>query len=508
MEKIEQFDIRIDTSLLATFQNMPMEMYKVFREFIDNSLQSYLDHREQLDSLPGSPKKCIVNITWDKSEIVVVDNSWGMDKSAFARAMKLNSKAPEADNDDRLSRFGMGLKTAACYASRDYIIESAAFGNGQKFRTEMDIDYIQRYAPETNSTTISECSPDEHGTTIRLKKLNPSCRPTTKTEGAVRKTLARIYYMYLQDDLLDISINNERIVSEDPPLQIDPEKGTEVICSVDNSAEEGFLFQGKKYRYMGWIGVLKTGDSSGSLTGFNYYQAKRCVVFSDHPETLFGKSNDARFQHVVGQIELLGNEWPITTNKDQINWGDQGLKDCLIADLLKEKSVKEVFDFAKNFKFRTQTMSKRSKKGSNASSETSAPANAAKDGETTEAALAEATPVVPATAKTVTATVSNHISYKGTRYAVNFKVSEGDPDADWIKLSQGPDENKNEIGIEINNSSPYLSNLVTNQQSQKLLYALAQAFALARIEAVKGGLPLNESFTLEEALNDIMRKAE
>ena len=163
MEKIEQFDIRIDTSLLATFQNMPMEMYKVFREFIDNSLQSYLDHKEQLDSLPGSPKKCIINITWDKSEIVVVDNSWGMDKSAFARAMKLNSKAPEADNDDRLSRFGMGLKTAACYASRDYIIESAAFGNGQKFRTEMDIDYIQRYAPETNSTTISDCSPDEHG---------------------------------------------------------------------------------------------------------------------------------------------------------------------------------------------------------------------------------------------------------------------------------------------------------------------------------------------------------
>ena len=215
MEKTDDIDITISSSLLGSFGDMPMEMYKVFREFIDNSLQSYLDNREQLDSLPNSPKKCVVSITWDQSEIVIIDNAWGMDDEAFRRALKLNARSSRANENDRLSRFGWGLKTAACYASRDFIIDTVALGSKQRFHTEMDIDYIANYGPKTNERITSECLPTEHGTKILLKKLNPHCVYSLNTDKKVRKKLERIYGWYISDGVLEITINKQPIIPEE-----------------------------------------------------------------------------------------------------------------------------------------------------------------------------------------------------------------------------------------------------------------------------------------------------
>ena len=504
METREEFDITIDSSFMATFQSMPMEMFKVFREFIDNALQSYLDHKDKLDSIQGSPKKCVVNIEWDKNEIVIKDNAWGMDREAFARALKLNKRSDRAGEENRLSRFGMGLKTAACYASRDYIIESSEYGSGKRFKTEMDIDYIEKYAPETNTTIISDCLTSEHGTKIHLKRINPNCFPTTKTEKNVRKKLERIYKFYISDGLLEVSINGETIVSEDPVLLTNPTTGSESMCNFGN--EDGFEFQGKHYRYQGWIGIVKMGDSSGDSTGFNYYQAKRCIVFSDHPDSLFGKANDARFQHVIGEIELLGNEWPITTNKDQILWGDQGLKEQFIADLLKERDIKALFDLAKKHKFRSRTPVVTNPPSSHNGNENQSAGSQNAAESQNESTVSPVTIDSPLP-QPVSTTVQKRMSYKDKDYVFDIKFFDGDPDRDWVKLKSGPTADNETISIELNTSAPYLEEFMASAQCQKLLCAFAQAFALARLESAKSGLQLNDSFALENAINDIMRKA-
>ena len=502
MERTKDIDITVDSSILAQFQNMPMEMFKVFREFIDNSLQSYWDHKEKLDSLPGSPKKLVVQIEWTKSEIVITDNAWGMDEEAFGRALKLNKPSERADENDRLSRFGWGLKTAACYASRDYIITSVAYGSQNRYKAEMDIDYIKAYAPKTSRVTISDCLPSEHGTVIRLKKLNPRCTFNSNVEKKVRTKLARIYNRIIGDGALEISINNEVIIYEEPIMYIDPKTGTEALRTFAN--DQGFEFEGKRYKYEGWLGVIKKGDASGDTTGFQYYQANRIIVFSDHPHELFGSNNDARFQHVIGEIRLLGNEWPITTNKDKILWQDNGLREAFIQDLLREKDVQYVFKLAKNTKFRSN-----SKPVNRPEPVSPSPINSPVEPVSDPANPPISQPTVPTiVSDPITTKIQKKVTYNQTTYKIDFVSFTDDPDRDWFNLKiPESEQDPAHIEIEINLSAPMIAEYSSSPTVEKIIFKFAEVFALARIEAMKSGLKMNDSFAIEQAINDIMRKA-
>lgn len=507
MEETKYFDITVDSSILASFQNTSMEMFKVFREFIDNSLQSYLDHEDKLDSLPDSPKKLVVRILWNKTEIVIEDNAWGMDEEAFSRALKLNKISERSKEDDRLSRFGMGLKTAACYASRDYIIISAAYGSQIQYRSEMDIDFIEEYAPKTNKVDVSGCPLSEHGTTIRMKKLNPRCVYNANAERKVRSVLARIYNKYISDGTIEISINGEVVVYNEPKMFVDPNTGSEALKTFSN--DRGFEFEGKRYKYEGWLGVVEKGDSSGATTGFQYYQANRVIVFSDHPRELFGNSNDARYQHVVGEICLLGNEWPITINKDQLQWEDSGLRNAFINDLKQERNVLYIFQLAKKTKFRKAM-------ASNHTPSSSSPINTPVDENNNDdqndkrslpavSADYQATSYAPSSISTK---ITKKITYKETTYKIDIVSFDQEPDKDWITLKMpDPDQDQTHLEIEINVSAPALAEYAVSPSNQKLIYMMAEFFALARIEAEKAGLKMNDSFAVELALNEIMRKA-
>ena len=228
------------------------------------------------------------------------------------------------------------------------------------------------------------------------------------------------------------------------------------------------------------------------------------MFFSDHPSVLFGKANDARFQHVVAEIELIGNEWPITTNKDAIQWGDQGLQEQFIADLMKDADVKKIFDIAKKTHFRT------SKTGSSKTTQTSS--DTAKKLDAEGSADASMPSAAPASSPVQTAlepkrtTTSKRIQFKDKTYFMDIVTYDDDPDRDFFKLKTDADDN-GKVGVEVNLSSPFLAEYVTSDKATQLLYIFVEAFALSRLEAVKSGLQLNDSFALETALNEIMRKA-
>lgn len=491
-ESLDEIDITIPTRFLASFANKPLEPYKVFREFIDNSLQSYLDNKQALDDLPKSAKKCVVNIAWNENEIVVTDNAFGMNRDDFARALKLGEKSERSDEGDRLSRFGEGLKDAAFFAAHDCIIETVALGSGEHYHIDMDLDYIEKHSPNKIPYESQACDSSEHGTRIRLKKLNPICTYSNSLEKRVRKSLGRIYSAYLSDGFLEIDLNNQPIIYDEPELFVREDTDSEAICYFAN--EDGFEFQGKRYRYEGEIGILKTGDSSGYGTGFDYFQARRCIVFSDHPEKLFGKHNDRRFQHVYGKIYLKGNEWPITANKDKIKW-DQGLEEQFIADLMKNEGVAEIFKIAHKTKYREASANANRKKTAPPTAEDFQP----KPSITPSGGYASITVAQPK--KT---SVSKKVEYAGDVKTIDIEIFDDDPDRDFIHLSQG-EEGKTKI--EVNLSSPFVAPYLGSDKAKQLLYAFAVAFALARIEANKQGFKLNESYALETALNQIMRKA-
>lgn len=509
----KEFDITVDTSIISTFRGMPLEMYKVFMECIDNALQSYLDHKKVLDELPDSPKKLVVEITWTKTEIQVRDNAWGMNEEAFQRALKLNKPSARAKEDDRLSVFGMGLKTAACYASSDYFIYSTEYGSGTKYKAEMDVDYISMYAPKTCNVTIEEAPLEEHGTIIRMKKLNKRCLCNADSEKKVLAKLARIYHPYLYQEQLEIILNGIRVKYEEPTFLQDPHTGSDAVVLFSNN--EGIEFEGERYRYEGWVAVVKKGDSSGETTGFDYYQAKRAIVLSDHPHELFGGNNDARFQHVYGQIQLFGNQWPVTVNKDTLQWSDNGLHDALIQDILRQENVRRLFELAKKTKYRALSSanpgSQNSLSGDISGFAPGAPNPFAAAGSQT--GLMDSAQKGPTSFTTIPTPaikqtkVTKKLTFKETVYDLDLITFEGDPDQDWFTLKRPEGEaNPNHLVIEINMSAPLAAKL-NSPTGKKVFDLMAEVIVIARMEATKSGLKLNDSFAIEQAINEIMRKA-
>lgn len=531
--KTEQFDITIDSGYLATYQDTPLEMFKVFREFIDNALQSYLDHKKDLDSFGDSPKKCIVNITWDETEIIIKDNAWGMDHEAFERALKLNKRGPNAEKD-QLSKFGIGLKSAACYASKDYIIVSCAYGSGVQYRTEMDIEYIQKNNPKTNPVEVSDCLKDKHGTIITLKKLITSCKFGDKSFKKVVRVLEKIYNHYLQKGILSVSINKRTLSYADPELHREDKlygwNGNDVYHAI--IMDSGFEFEGVTYKYNGWIGMLEKGDSTGETSGLFIYQADRAIVLHYHPSDLFGSNNDYRFQRVTGEIELIGTNWPITINKEQIQWGEGGLQDAFIKSLLRDQETIKVFKTAKDYRARTneidvldavstteKSFSKptqvKNPESDSEKSQLPGTANTSNSGSPSNSG--SALPSVQGDSTTIIAspngeeeannqaTVTRY--YQGKAFQLTITAFNGSPDENWIKLRQS-EENKrtNKYEISINAQVPFFKQFSSNAKSRALIVAFAQCFAMARLISVDQGLKMDQSLVLETALNDFVRK--
>lgn len=137
MDRFENVDVKVGSGIIATYNRMPQKLERVFAEFIDNSTQSFFDHREELVKVTKSSVNRI-EITWNSTEIVIKDKAYGMNYDDFKRALKLNSPASSYTDKSR-SQYGMGLKIAAAYLGEWYSIETTQLGSKEKYYAVVDI---------------------------------------------------------------------------------------------------------------------------------------------------------------------------------------------------------------------------------------------------------------------------------------------------------------------------------------------------------------------------------
>lgn len=160
MNKIIKEDVSVGSGIIGMFERMPQKLERVFAEFIDNSTQSYNDHKEKLINLPRS-SVCRINITWDDEKIVILDNAFGMNHDEFRHALKLNNPRDNYSANSR-SQYGMGLKTAAAYLGAWYSIETTMYGSTERYSSEIDIDYFKENNPNTIENHITGALESDH----------------------------------------------------------------------------------------------------------------------------------------------------------------------------------------------------------------------------------------------------------------------------------------------------------------------------------------------------------
>ena len=337
---VESIDIRPEVSVLGVFRHLNYRPWFAAAEFVDNAIQSFQDHQQELAQVEGQAAKLRVKVKIDTSEdgfIQVSDNAAGIYRDEWARALRPAEPPPKTSG---LAEFGMGMKTAAAWFGRRLTVRSKALG--EPFRREIILDFneIIEKRLETVQPETFPAPPEEHGTEIVVSGLHRP--PYGRTIGKVRDHLASIYRMFLRDGSLELVFQHgtnleQLLVPEEvevlkAPKFDDPEGEHQLWHkSIDFDLRGGLRAHG----FLALRAVASTANA-----GLALFRRRRLIEGSGdetyRPRAIFGASNSYEYQRLFGELTLEG--FDISHTKDGFRWEEH---EEPFVDLLREYADNE-----------------------------------------------------------------------------------------------------------------------------------------------------------------------
>jgi len=327
----ESISIRPGISILSVLQHLNYRPWFALAEFVDNSLQSYLDYREELEEVEGDDFKLRVSIEHDPTgdgHLIVRDNAAGIHKADYARAFRPAEIPPDQSG---LSEFGMGMKSAACWFAPQWEVRTSALGEPLERTVSFDIEVIVRDELEELDVQTRKVPSNAHFTEIVLSSLNRQLQGRTITK--IKEHLASIYRMFIREGTLELLFDNEVLSYPEPKVSHAPFYKTPTAEPKQWLKEIDFDF-GLGLRAYGFAAIRET--ASTSRAGFALFRRHRLIQGSAdegyRPEYIFGKPNSYRYQRLFGELQLEGFE--VSHTKDGFQWAEH---EEVFLDLLKEQ---------------------------------------------------------------------------------------------------------------------------------------------------------------------------
>lgn len=341
MDQINNYaELTIGPAAIKNYSRMAYTMWYAFAEFIDNSTQSRLNYQSTIDDVlakEGVP--LIVEIDYDatKRQITVTDNSIGMSEQDLLNALRIAHPTPDSKGR---SKYGMGMKTAACWIGNTWRIETCEWSSGDEWTAEVDVEEIALGNTKVQMTRRA-VSRDDHYTRIVISNLNR--RIQNRTEETIKKYLGSIYRHDLKAGRLKLLYRGEEVR---PPDEFSFDNDPTGKPMRTDFVEK---FNGKTVK--GFVGVLKHGAGGRKFGGFSLFQNERQIQGFPNawkPSNIFGGvddegANNLVAQRLVGLIELDA-AFKVSHTKDAILWDDD--EEELIEDFL-EKLTKDYREYAR-----------------------------------------------------------------------------------------------------------------------------------------------------------------
>ena len=305
----------IENNVIASYKRLSYDPWYAFAEFIDNSTQAYFDNRHDLDSqYEKLGEKLRIQIEYDSAKdfIRISDNSMGMDRGVLERAFKVGMPAPKPTGR---SKYGLGMKTAACWFGNKWSIKTKKLGASESLEVVVDVDIIAKTEGEIDLPPIAVAAqPDEHYTIITITDLNR--RFVGKTIWKIENYLSSIYRFDLQDGI-EISWRGK-------PLEWSGYDNELYVTEQGVRFKENFGFEVNGKPVKGWVGVLGKGFATRKKAGFSIIQNRRVIQTNYKPLSLYGDqdegTNDLVNQRLVGELFL--DKFSVSHTKDKIVWED------------------------------------------------------------------------------------------------------------------------------------------------------------------------------------------
>jgi hypothetical protein len=354
--KIETVSIRFKQQAYRLLKNHAFRPAYVFAEFIDNSIQSFEDNKDDLIQ-KNKDYRLQIKISWENGKIIIEDNAAGIPDKKMDSAFE-PGHVPE--NNKGLNEFGIGMKNAAVWMSDFYKVETSAIG--ESHTKSISFDYFKVITDEIEDLEITYLPQDVQYsfTRIILQELREEVAKFNFEQ--IAKELGSIYRGMLKDGQVEIEFMGNQLSYKYPEVLMAPyypdlmkfKKGEgKVPPAIKWRYDFDIKFQGK--RMFGFVGILSKMQKNEN--GISYCRRGR-VIQGSGDEKMFPTSicsKDAsshQRKRIFGEFNFDGFEVSFDKGKILAEEDAESLIE-LLADQLKffnPTNSEKVYDFLKQAK--------------------------------------------------------------------------------------------------------------------------------------------------------------
>ena len=511
--------------MLAILKSVNYRAWYAIAEFVDNALQSYLTHFDELIQIEGE-KFCLeVRIESDGQEkITIRDNAAGIYSDDFPRAFRPASLPKDRSG---LSEFGMGMKSAACWFANYWTVRTSALGEPIERLVVFDVEHIVEQQIEDVAIQSRPIDPNTHFTEITLTQLHQM--PQKKTVAKIKSHLASMYRVFLREGKLKLYFNGEAIKYSDPkilaaPFHKIPENPPVIWCkNIDLEIEPGL-------RIHGFAAILDKGSTANA--GFALLRRNRVILGSDdegyRPSEIFGASNTFVYQRLFGELHLDG--FDVSHTKDGFRWNHHEEQILILLKKALNEPPLSLIDQAREYRSRSKPEG--TKPGvpapafvtTNGTTPQPVPVGASPGGSLgngntslfggrssvpalTPQAQTNGVPSPPPPQPTVPSVTrrSMIVPLNNDVWSVSIEISSDPSIGEWFSIYELADE-RFQIGVRVANAHPFTEKFVGHDaQCLEPLLRLAIGMCLAEITARQSGT--RQAGTFRSVVNELLRKS-
>jgi Histidine kinase-, DNA gyrase B-, and HSP90-like ATPase len=503
---IRKVDIRPGVSVLAVLRHLNYTPWFALAEFVDNAVQSFVQHRQNLEKIEGKGFKLRVDIDIDTSppaRISIRDNAAGIFPDEFPRAFRAAAIPPDRSG---LAEFGMGMKSAACWFAPKWSVRTSAAND--PFTRTVFFDIANIVNDDIQELSIKEESERQevHFTEVVLEEIFQV--PMGRTVAKIKEHLTDIYRVYMRDGLLELRFNGDPLSYETPNILRAP------YFRVKNGPSK--LWQ-KTIEFDFGSGLSARGfaalrePASTARAGFSLFRRGRLIQGSGdegyRPAFIFGQSNSYRYQRLFGELHLEG--FDVSHTKDGFRWDDN---EQPFLGLLREHLDSEELPLLRQ----AEGYRSRAARSQLAAAAQQAVANTTR---AMEAMLPTVLPTVAdspmvetssteAPAQSKLASRSFDIHFRERAWSINVEVTNEPAESQWLVLSDSGQSQvaPRKIDIRLAMAHPFMVRFAqADPEELEGLLRVAAAIALAEILARDSGV--RGAGTVRRNINDILREA-
>jgi hypothetical protein len=344
MTQVYEAELLVGPKSIDAYSRLSYTMWFALAEFLDNATQSRINYGNLIDDiLKSEGQPLTVSIVHNRitKEITIEDNSIGMTKDDLIAALRIAH--PTADSKGR-SKYGMGMKTAACWIGRKWTVTTCEWDSGEEWTATVDVDAIANHGAKV-PLMMRNVDKGLHYTRITISDLRRVIQK--RSEETIKTYLGSMYMFDLRPDdkgrvALKLTYNGEEIA---PPQDMDWD--TDPSGAVMKRNLRDCTIGGKTIK--GWIGVLRKGGRK--YGGFSLFQNNRQIQGFPNawkPKAIFGGVDDEGANNLVAQRltgVLLLDGFVVSHTKDAILFEGEE-EDALEKFLVDE--TKAYADYAKS----------------------------------------------------------------------------------------------------------------------------------------------------------------